>query len=61
MTRRMVTIDGNTAATHVAHPVNEVIAIYPITPSSGMGEMADEKSAVGETNIWGTVPLVTEM
>ncbi|HUW55560.1 MAG TPA: pyruvate:ferredoxin (flavodoxin) oxidoreductase, partial [Planctomycetota bacterium] len=61
MARKRVTIDGNTAATHVAHATNEVIAIYPITPSSGMGEMADEKSAVGETNIWGTVPLVTEL
>ncbi len=59
--RKMVTIDGNTAATHVAHKVNEVIAIYPITPSSGMGEMADEYSAKGYTNIWGTVPLVAEM
>jgi len=61
MTRRIVTIDGNTAAAHVAHATNEVIAIYPITPSSPMGEMADEKSAAGETNIWGTVPLVTEL
>lgn len=60
-TRRKVTIDGNTAVTHVAHATNEVIAIYPITPSSGMGEMADEKSAKGETNIWGTVPLVSEL
>jgi len=61
MARRMVTIDGNTATTYVAHPTNEVIAIYPITPSSGMGEMADERSAKGETNIWGTVPLVVEL
>ncbi len=59
--RRMVTIDGNTAAAHVAHAVNEVIAIYPITPSSPMGEMADEKSAKLEPNIWGTVPTVMEM
>ncbi|MEW5956715.1 MAG: pyruvate:ferredoxin (flavodoxin) oxidoreductase [Chloroflexota bacterium] len=57
----MVTIDGNTAAAYVAHAVNEVIAIYPITPSSPMGEEADEKSARGETNIWGTVPTVVEM
>ena len=41
MTRKMVTIDGNTAVAHVAHATNEVIAIYPITPSSSMGEMAD--------------------
>ena len=61
MKRRMVTIDGNAAVTHVAHATNEVIAIYPITPSSGMGEMADAKSAAGQTNIWGTVPSVTEM
>ena len=61
MARRTVTIDGNTAAAHVAHATNEVIAIYPITPSSPMGEMADEKSAAGETNIWGTVPLVAEL
>ena len=61
MKRRMVTTDGNAAVTHVAHATNEVIAIYPITPSSGMGEMADAKSAVGQTNIWGTVPSVTEM
>jgi len=59
--RRKVTIDGNTAAAHVAHAVNEVIAIYPITPSSPMGELADEKSAAGEKNIWGTTPTVIEM
>ncbi len=61
MSRKMVTIDGNTAAAHVAHATNEVIAIYPITPSSVMGEISDEKSAKGEKNIWGTVPLVAEM
>jgi len=61
MKRKMVTIDGNTAAAYVAHATNEVIAIYPITPSSNMGEISDEKSAKGEKNIWGTVPLVTEM
>jgi hypothetical protein len=53
----MVTIDGNTAAAYVAHATNEVIAIYPITPSSVMGEISDEKSAKGEKNVWGT-PLV---
>jgi pyruvate-ferredoxin/flavodoxin oxidoreductase len=57
----MVTIDGNTAAAHVAHATNEVIAIYPITPSSVMGEISDEKSARGEKNIWGTVPSVSEL
>ena len=61
MKRKMVTIDGNTAAAYVAHATNEVIAIYPITPSSSMGEMADAKTAKGQANIWGTVPSVTEM
>ncbi|WP_298037397.1 pyruvate:ferredoxin (flavodoxin) oxidoreductase [uncultured Desulfuromonas sp.] len=61
MSRKMVNIDGNTAAAHVAHATNEVIAIYPITPSSVMGEVSDAKSAVGEKNIWGTVPKVVEM
>ena len=60
-TRRMVTIDGNTAAAHVAHATNEVIAIYPITPSSPMGEIADDKTSKGKVNIWGTIPSVTEM
>jgi pyruvate-ferredoxin/flavodoxin oxidoreductase len=57
----MVMMDGNQAVTHVAHKVNEVIAIYPITPSSSMGENADEMSARGEANIWGTIPSVVEM
>jgi pyruvate-ferredoxin/flavodoxin oxidoreductase len=61
MARKMVTIDGNTAAGTVAHATNEVIAIYPITPSSSMGEVADELSAEGKKNIWGTVPSVVEM
>ena len=61
MARKMVTIDGNTAAATVAHATNEVIAIYPITPSSTMGESADEFSAEGRKNIWGTVPSVVEM
>src|ERR1044071_9193643 len=59
--RKMVTIDGNEAAAYVAHKLNEVIAIYPITPSSSMGEWSDEWSARGEKNLWGTVPLVVEM
>jgi pyruvate-ferredoxin/flavodoxin oxidoreductase len=57
----MVTIDGNEAAAYVAHKINEVIAIYPITPSSNMGEWADEFSAKGQKNIWETVPSITEM
>src|SRR5512137_1344868 len=61
MSRKMVTIDGNTAAAHVAHATNEVIAIYPITPSSVMGEISDAKSAAGERNIWGNIPTVVEM
>ncbi len=61
MPRKMVTIDGNEAAAYVAHKISEVIAIYPITPSSSMGEWADAFSAKNEENIWGTVPQVTEM
>ncbi len=61
MQREKVTIDGNEAAAYVAHKINEVIAIYPITPSSPMGEWADEWSAKGEKNIWDTIPSVIEM
>ncbi|MFB3815323.1 MAG: pyruvate:ferredoxin (flavodoxin) oxidoreductase, partial [Terriglobales bacterium] len=60
-TRPKVTIDGNEAAAYVAHKINEVIAIYPITPSSPMGEWSDQWSSEGKPNIWGTVPLVIEM
>jgi pyruvate-ferredoxin/flavodoxin oxidoreductase len=59
--RPKVTIDGNEAAAYVAHKINEVIAIYPITPSSPMGEWSDQWSSEGQPNIWGTVPLVIEM
>ena len=59
--RRMVTLDGNEATASVAHRTNEVIAIYPITPSSNMGEWSDEWSSQGKKNIWNTVPLVVEM
>jgi len=59
--RRTVMIDGNEATASVAHRINEVCAIYPITPSSNMGEFADEWSAQGKTNIWGVVPDVIEM
>jgi len=61
MSRQKVTIDGNEAAAYVAHKVSEVIAIYPITPSSPMGEWSDQWSALGQKNIWGTIPLVQEM
>ena len=61
MKRNIVTIDGNEATASVAHRISEVIAIYPITPSSAMGEFADEWSAKHKKNIWGTTPLVIEM
>jgi len=59
--RKMINTDGNTAAAYVAHNLSEVCAIYPITPSSVMGEVADARSAAGLTNIWGTIPDVVEM
>ena len=61
MKRPIITVEGNEAVALVAHRINEVIAIYPITPSSSMGEYADAWSAVGKKNIWGTVPLVVEL
>ena len=61
MTRNWITVDGNEATASVAHRVSEVIAIYPITPSSAMGELADEWSSKGRMNIWGLVPQVMEM
>jgi len=61
MERKMVPYDGASATAYVAHATNEVCAIYPITPSSAMGEIADEKSSKGEKNIWGTIPLVSEL
>ncbi len=59
--RQKAMIDGNEAAAYSAHLTNEVIAIYPITPSSNMGEWADQWSSEGRKNIWGTVPTVVEM
>ncbi|GAB6392992.1 MAG: pyruvate:ferredoxin (flavodoxin) oxidoreductase [Treponematales bacterium] len=59
--KNMVMIDGNTAAAYVAHALSEVISIYPITPSSPMGEISDEFSAQGRKNLWGTIPQVVEM
>ncbi|OGV65353.1 MAG: pyruvate:ferredoxin (flavodoxin) oxidoreductase [Lentisphaerae bacterium RIFOXYC12_FULL_60_16] len=56
-----VMIDGNTAAANIAHALSEVCAIYPITPSSPMGETADELSAAGMANLWGTIPSVVEL
>ncbi|MBN1893231.1 pyruvate:ferredoxin (flavodoxin) oxidoreductase, partial [bacterium] len=61
MSQKRVTIDANEAAAHTAYHTNEVIAIYPITPSSSMGELADQWAAEGKRNIWNTVPQVTEM
>ena len=61
MKRKIATIDGNEAAANIAHRTNEVIAIYPITPSTPMGELSDAWSAAGQKNIWGTTPLVIEM
>jgi len=57
----VITLDGNEAVAYVAYRVNEVCAIYPITPSSTMAELADQWSAGGKTNLWGEVPLVVEM
>ncbi|TLN26426.1 pyruvate:ferredoxin (flavodoxin) oxidoreductase [bacterium] len=59
--KRMLTVDGNEAVASVAHRLSEIAVIYPITPSSTMGEHADEWSAAGQPNIWGTVPKVVEM
>ncbi len=61
MSRKMVTIDGNQACTHVAYATSEVITIYPITPSSPMAAEADAKAAVMQENIWGSIPVVTQM
>lgn len=61
MSRKMVTIDGNQACTHVAYATSEVITIYPITPSSPMAAEADAKATAGQQNIWGSVPAVTQM
>ena len=61
MCAKKVMFDGNTSATFSAHATNEVCAIYPITPSSVMGELADEWSAKGKTNIWGQIPEVSEL
>jgi pyruvate-ferredoxin/flavodoxin oxidoreductase len=61
MTAKAAAIDGNTAVAHIAYRVNEVCAIYPITPSSSMAELADEWSALEIKNIWDNVPVVQEM
>ena len=61
MATSVKTLDGNEAAASIAYRTNEICAIYPITPSSTMGELADQWASEGKTNIWGTVPHVVEM
>ena len=61
MANNAATMDGNTAAAYVAYRVSEVCAIFPITPSSTMAELADEWASAGITNIWGNIPVVQEM
>ncbi len=61
MARKMITVDGCTACAHVVHATNEIITIYPITPSSPIAEICDAKSAAGQVNIWGSVPRVSQM
>ena len=58
---RQVTIEGNEAAANIAYKLSEVIAIYPITPSTQMGELSDAWMAEGKKNLWGTTPTVVEM
>jgi pyruvate-ferredoxin/flavodoxin oxidoreductase len=57
----MATVDGCTACAHVVHATNEIITIYPITPSSPIAEICDAKSAAGQKNIWGSVPMIGQM
>src|SRR5512141_2630834 len=59
--RRVLTIDGNEAVASVAYRMNEVIAIYPITPASTMGELADEWATQQKPNLWGTIPTIAQM
>src|SRR6185436_19008737 len=61
MTNHAALMDGNEAVARVAYALNEVIAIYPITPASSMGEWADAWAAEGRPNLWGTIPSVIEM
>ncbi len=61
MTRKKITLDANEAVAQIAFKLSEVVAIYPITPSSAMGEFADAWAATGTKNLWGTVPSVMEM
>lgn len=61
MNREWITVEGNEAAANVAYQLSEVIAIYPVTPSSAMGESADAWAAAHRPNLWGVVPTVAEM
>src|ERR1700745_3508556 len=61
MSQQTATMDGNTAVAHVAYRVNEVCAIYPITPSSTMAELADEWASAELKNIWGQIPAIQQM
>ncbi len=61
MARKMITVDGCTACAHVVHATNEIITIYPITPSSPIAEICDAKSAAGKSNIWGSAPKISQM
>jgi hypothetical protein len=61
MSGRWITVDGNDACAAIAYQLSDVIAIYPITPSSGMAESADAWSAAHRPNLWGAVPSVVEM
>lgn len=61
MVRNTITLDGNQAAAYIAHKTNDICVLYPITPSSPMGEWSDEWSSQGKTNIWGQVPEIVEM
>jgi pyruvate-ferredoxin/flavodoxin oxidoreductase len=61
MESQVATIDGNEACAYVAYRASEVCAIYPITPSSPMGEFADQWTSEGKKNVWGNVPSVAEM
>lgn len=61
MAAQSVMMDGNEAVAHIAHLLNEVVIIYPITPASPMGEHADDWSAHGISNLWGAIPEVVEM
>ena len=56
-----ITVDGNEAVARVAYKLSELIAIYPITPSSSMGELADQWMSDAQPNLWNTVPTVAEM